>query len=213
MPKRLTYTQNKRRLEMWQKGFLRCGSCCEFLPVNEFYKNNSQGQLTNFGYRHYCKTCENSVKRNKPKKRLYHKERNAAFKTEAVSLAGGKCQRCDYSEFVAGLDFHHVYSADKKHTPTSLLYSKGVRGAWSELDKCCVLCASCHRAYAASEWKAEFIKRDGLGWTVGDPLPLDDDRYEKKPAKREQAKMELFYIRDTKPEQLKLLDTRTPYFV
>lgn len=52
---------------------------------------------------------------------------------------------------------------------------------------------NCHIAYGAGLWRVEFIKRDGLGWTIGNELPLDDKRYESdKPPAYRQASMPLF---------------------
>jgi hypothetical protein len=92
-------------------------------------------------------------------------------------LAGGCCQRCGYNNFNAALDFHHVYKDKKSHTPRDVIYSGDTETAWNELDKCCLLCRNCHAAYEAGDWRAKFIKRDGMGWTVGQELPLDDTRY------------------------------------
>lgn len=59
-----------------------------------------------------------------------------------------------------------------------------------------LLCATCHAAYTGNELRAEFIKRDGLGWTVGDSLPLDDNRYESKPEKVQQSAFPLHLLKN-----------------
>lgn len=180
----------KRRNEMFIQGFLWCSECKQFKAAKLFYKvksAKSKSQPTNYGYRHYCTECENTRKRNKPQKREYFKNKNSALKRQFVDLAGGCCQRCGFSEFLTAMDFHHVYPAEKKYSPTAVLYCNNFKRTWQELDKCCLLCATCHAAYTGNEWRAEFIKRDSLGWAVGDSLPLDDRRYEGKPGVYTQA--------------------------
>lgn len=201
---RLSAGELMRRNQMFTQGFLWCKECRQFKPVKQFYKvkaPKSRSQSTNYGYRHYCTECENTRKRNKPQKKLYYKEKNFSLKKQFVDLAGGSCQRCGFGEFVTAMDFHHVYPSEKKHSPTIIIYSNNFKKAWQELDKCCLLCATCHAAYTGNEWKAEFIKRDGLGWTVGQPLPLDDNRYDRKPERIEQAPLPLHLLK-VEPVQL-----------
>lgn len=173
MPKHLTSAQLKKRNEQFQLGLLWCSRCLRFLEVDNFYKCNNRN--SNFGYRFYCKDCEYGNRRTKIHQ--YTLERNRPLKDKFVKLAGGKCQRCGYSTSNAALDFHHVYPSQKKYNAVTLIYSGDIARAWKELDKCCLLCRNCHSTYEASEWKAEFVKRDGLGWTIGMDLPIDDDRY------------------------------------
>ncbi len=202
MPKRLSHSEQRLRDEMWQKGLLWCSECKTFYPVKKFYRTKKS---KNYGYRFYCIECE-AKKRLARKSQIkgYFKDKNLSLKQEAVKLMGGKCQRCGFSQYVTAMDFHHVYPATKKVTPTILLYNRGIPGAWKELDKCCLLCRNCHGAYTGNEWRAEFIKRDGLGWTVGQPLPLDDNRYETTKVELQQTPLPLDWQRK-RAAQLALL--------
>lgn len=178
---RLTVSEIKLRNEMWQQGQLLCSQCKQFLPVKMFLRNGSKdrGSRTNYGYRYYCKECE-SKQRQDRKEAIKNqiKEKNVSLKSDFVLLAGGKCQRCGYDEFISGLEFHHVYVSEKEYNPSYIIYNNNFDATWKELDKCCLLCSCCHNGYEAGYWRAEFVKRDGLGWTVGSHLPLDDTRYE-----------------------------------
>lgn len=185
MPKYLTDLQIRTRNEHWAEGLLWCSHCKQFKPKENFYR--CRQAVSNYGYRYYCKTCEYSRKRDKEKVRQYHKERNGELKQKFVDLAGGCCQRCGYDEFFGGLDFHHVYREEKEANPGTIIYNNDLEAAWREVDKCCLLCRSCHGGYTSSEWRAEFIKRNGLGWTVGKELPLDDNRYERQPPEMEET--------------------------
>lgn len=175
----LSYSERKLRNEMWLQGQIWCSECKQFLPIKEFSKDRSRG-ASNYGYRYYCVKCENEQKRNPVRLKAYYLKRNKELKEKFVILAGGKCHRCGFDKSIAAMDFHHVYPSEKKYNPASLIYGANFEKTWLELDKCCMLCANCHNSYTAGEWKAEFIKRDGLGWTVGEELPLDDGRYEVK---------------------------------
>jgi hypothetical protein len=80
--------------------------------------------------------------------------------------AGGKCQRCGYGGSIAALDFHHINRAEKEETPTIAIMSGDMERAKKEVDKCVVLCSNCHREHTAGLWRCEYVKRDGLGWTI-----------------------------------------------
>jgi hypothetical protein len=208
-------SERKHRDEMFQRGMLWCSECKLFHPVKKFRKYGPKKPHTNYGYRFYCNDCD-KAQRARRKEQAHQKfnERNAALKAKFVTLAGGVCHRCGYDGFLSAFDFHHVYPAEKKFTPTYVIYCGNFEKTWKELDKCCLLCSNCHNAYEARLWQAEFIKRpDALGWTVGDPLPLDDSRYEtEKPPKYQQASMPIFNY-EQKASQLTLFESRSAYNV
>ena len=213
MAKRLSPLEQKRRNEMFQQGMLWCVGCQSFHPVNEFAKTSQSS--SNYGYRYNCVYQEN-LKRKKWDEvngKEYRKKRLTEIKQRFVELAGGCCQRCGYNAFLAGLDFHHVYRSSKNHPPQIVLNSNNFEKTWRELDKCCLLCRNCHSAYEAVLWRAKFIKRDnGLGWTVGGDLPLDDTRYETDtPPKFEQAPLPLFVYPPKEGKQLKLFEGQGSY--
>ncbi len=71
------------------------------------------------------------------------KKRRKKLKEMAVKYLGGKCMICGYSRCINALEFHHL---EKKKFGLS---SRGITRSWqrikSELDKCILLCANCHR--------------------------------------------------------------------
>ena len=73
------------------------------------------------------------------------KKRRRKVKDLAIAYKGGKCQCCGYEKCKDSLEFHHIIE-DKKVFGIS---AKGYTRAWeaikSELDKCVLLCANCHR--------------------------------------------------------------------
>jgi len=67
----------------------------------------------------------------------------------AIEYKGGKCQICGYSKYQGALDLHHIDPREKDFA----LGQKGYTRSWvkirEELDKCILLCATCHREVEA----------------------------------------------------------------
>ena len=181
----------EERSRQYDNGLAWCSTCKTFLPVDIFakYKKGHYGlkaQCSNCQKRDYRSISQvvnerrrenykqnrddvlayNKEHRNPAKLKVYNKSRNVQLKQRFVELAGGVCQRCKYQEFLSGLEFHHVDPLGKDATPRNVIYSGDYERAYVEIDKCALLCRNCHQAYHAEEWAAEFVKRDGLGWTI-----------------------------------------------
>lgn len=66
------------------------------------------------------------------------------MKLKAIDYLGGKCNKCSYNHYYGALEFHHLNPAEKEYQ-----WDKLRRRTWdvikSELDKCVLLCANCHR--------------------------------------------------------------------
>lgn len=94
-----------------------------------------------------------------PDKRKYADRREALIKAVAkrrkklkilaVEYKGGQCVACGYKRCVGALELHHINKSDK----TFGIGDKGYTRSWekvkSELDKCLLLCANCHREIEA----------------------------------------------------------------
>ena len=67
-------------------------------------------------------------------------------KQMAVDYLGGKCQTCGFTGNMACFDFHHRDPVTK-----SFAVNRGMTMKWdtivTELDKCDLLCANCHRTH------------------------------------------------------------------
>ncbi len=86
----------------------------------------------------YCKKCnhENTL------------QRQQLFKIRCLEYKGSKCVKCGYDKCNAALEFHHRDPSQKeinfsKYRNTS--WDKNKQLVISELDKCDLLCANCHR--------------------------------------------------------------------
>lgn len=87
---------------------------------------------------HTLKKCNSCMANSRRQERLQ----------KMIDYKGGECVRCGYNRHPAGFDFHHVDQKTKKF---------GISGnhtrKWSiiveELDKCILVCATCHREIEA----------------------------------------------------------------
>ena len=72
------------------------------------------------------------------------KERGLKRKYEYIMSRGGKCSQCGYNKNLAALEFHHV---DPNTKDKDYFNSRGglTESLKTELDKCVLLCANCHR--------------------------------------------------------------------
>jgi len=117
--------------EQMAKTSRRCYHCKETLPVSEFHLTNTQRGYLNS----YCKSCQTNRVRNSRQR----------FKEACVAYKGGVCAGpdCNYSRCAAAFDFHHVDGKDfqiSRYQRTAL--TDEVK---AELDRCVLLCATCHR--------------------------------------------------------------------
>ncbi|AKM82365.1 TPA: HNH endonuclease [Candidatus Berkelbacteria bacterium] len=72
-------------------------------------------------------------------------KRRRKIKAMAIEYKGGKCSICGYNKYAGALDFHHIDESTKKFD----LSTKGLTRSWertkTEIDKCILVCANCHR--------------------------------------------------------------------
>ena len=72
-------------------------------------------------------------------------KRRKKVKQMAIDYKGGCCEVCGYNKYNGALEFHHLDPNEKDFG----LGEKGYCTSWvkvkSELDKCVMLCANCHR--------------------------------------------------------------------
>ena len=60
--------------------------------------------------------------------------------------AGLSCVKCGFNH-PAALDFHHTEPEKKTNSVHKLVRNKQFSAAYSEIQKCIVLCANCHRQH------------------------------------------------------------------
>jgi len=69
--------------------------------------------------------------------------RQKTIKEALVDAMGGCCQKCGGVFSLSVYDFHHV--GDKDENPSYLIANSSIEQIASEIEKCILLCANCHR--------------------------------------------------------------------
>lgn len=116
-----------------------CKGCMVTYHLTNFYTIGSyKGRIK---YKPTCKKCETARR----------KDRNLALIKECF---GGNlfCSKCGYDKCFAALDFHHVDSESKDFNIAKVLHGTPAKAKLiSELEKCIILCANCHREHHDNE--------------------------------------------------------------
>ena len=69
--------------------------------------------------------------------------RQRTIKEALVDAMGGCCQKCGGVFSLSVYDFHHI--GDKDENPSWLIANSSIEKIASEIEKCVLLCANCHR--------------------------------------------------------------------
>ena|SRR5882757_4046674 len=122
----------------------RCRKCNEFVWLGEFSSNKRAKD----DLQYYCRSCNNSYSATPEYLTIRRgKQQDTRLKVDAVKLAAG-CVDCGYKAYAAALDFDHRPDEVK-----SFNISQSRWKSWpdleSEMAKCDVRCANCHRVMTA----------------------------------------------------------------
>lgn len=110
-----------------------CTQCGQTKPITEFHKAGLNPSGTQ-RYRSTCKTCANAREAER-----YREKKNF------IDTQKTKCAKCgDDRPYV--LDFHHRDPNEKEFT-IGKIKKKDCDVLQSEIDKCVILCANCHREF------------------------------------------------------------------
>ena len=74
----------------------------------------------------------------------YKKKRRNELKLKAIEYKGGKCFDCNEVFHPSVYDFHHINTKDREKRG-DVIRDISWNKMTSELDKCVLLCANCHR--------------------------------------------------------------------
>lgn len=127
-------TKNEKYNKKSKNGLRKCAICNEYKNTDDFYKRAGK---RNEEITSYCKKCNTH----------YHTQRMRDTKIKMINYKGGSCKKCNLSLNDSNyyvFDFHHLNPFDKDPN-----FSKIKFRSWkfiiSELDKCILVCANCHR--------------------------------------------------------------------
>ena len=76
-------------------------------------------------------------------------KRRRKIKEMAITYKGGKCQVCGYNKYQGGLDLHHLDPKTKEFGISDKGYTRSWEKIKTELEKCVLICANCHRELEA----------------------------------------------------------------
>ena len=94
--------------------------------------------------------------------------RRRKIRQQAIALLGGVCDICGYSGCPAAFDFHHTDPMEKDFSISDRMTS--LEAIRSELAKCVLLCARCHRE-VHDGWHPTYLEREDRSADL-DLLPL-----------------------------------------
>ena len=95
----------------------------------------------------------------------YVQKRRKEIKKILVDYKGGKCERCEYDECIAALEFHHINPDEKDFGISASGVTRSLEILKKEVDKCVLLCCNCHRK---------------LHWLLDCGVPVDLETFLKK---------------------------------
>lgn len=121
------HSSNKANIQQIAK---ICSKCKLEKDLSEFYNKRD-----NSGTSRYCKKCAIE--------QVFTRQRN--FKIQCINYLGDKCEICDYSKCADALEFHHINPSEKEFCVSKAKCTTFSDKIKSELDKCQLLCANCHR--------------------------------------------------------------------
>lgn len=113
----------------------------------EEIKEGSRISARKYYHKNKEKCKENHRKwraRNADYIRNKQKEDKRNRKLEAIEYMGGSCQKCNGEFHPSVYEFHHINPEEKDRDPSKMLSLSKIK-LFSELDKCQLLCANCHR--------------------------------------------------------------------
>lgn len=111
-----------------------CTKCKQELPIDQFnWRDRSKGTR-----RSECKYCHNNYMKQK------YREKQVAVQELKSQCACAKCG--DKRGYV--LDYHHI-NPDEKENGIARMVSNNytLDKVFTEIEKCIVLCANCHREF------------------------------------------------------------------
>jgi 5-methylcytosine-specific restriction endonuclease McrA len=79
------------------------------------------------------------------------KRRRVKVRKMAVEYKGGGCEVCGYDRCMEALEFHHLDPTKKDFGISAKGYSRSWEKVKTEIEKCVLLCANCHREYHAGK--------------------------------------------------------------
>lgn len=122
-----------------------CRKCGVAQPLQQFKVNKE----CTFGRTKTCRSCDHLrlspyYKERRTQRRIDQSQKNREMKRKIVDRFGGVCHDCLGIFHPCIYDFHHIDPSQKDININYTMYSRPSQ-LESELIKCVMLCANCHR--------------------------------------------------------------------
>jgi 5-methylcytosine-specific restriction endonuclease McrA len=85
-------------------------------------------------------------------------KRRRDLKIKAINLMGGACMVCGYNKHPGILDFHHINPKTKSFGISSGGFSRSWASIETEIAKCILVCANCHREIELGFYDTEALQ-------------------------------------------------------
>ena len=87
-------------------------------------------------------------------------KRRKKVRSMAIEHLGGKCAKCGYSKYPEVLEFHHKHPSEKDFSISKSGHCRSWQRVKTEIEKCNLLCANCHRELHAEQDKITALGRN-----------------------------------------------------
>lgn len=89
----------------------------------------------------------------------YQRLRGLKRKVELIEMMGGCCENCGYNKNVSAFDFHHIDPTQKDYQlDMRTLSNNRMDKLLTEVKKCKLLCANCHRELHSPDLDLTLVK-------------------------------------------------------
>lgn len=127
-----------------------CSRCKITKTAGDFYQYD--GARTT-----YCKPCLSAWTGDRARK----------LKALAIEYAGGRCVSCGYDRYQGALEFHHRDPAEKDFSIAQNMRRSTLSDTMkTEIDKCVLLCANCHRETHGGIQDWRLLEESNLGPSI-----------------------------------------------
>jgi hypothetical protein len=93
---------------------------------------------------------------NAKRRMQYHRRKRWI---DVIKMSSG-CVQCGYKKHPAALDFNHIDPTTKKFLIPQRLAATKLTRLFSEIRKCEILCANCHRIHSNEQWWSNITRRN-----------------------------------------------------
>ncbi len=98
--------------------------------------------------KHYLRNKKKYLRKSKENNKRYRARNREFIKRYKMSVG---CQECGFKKHYAALDFHHMTDDKKDNIALMSNESFSLKRIKTEIRKCVVLCANCHRTKHCEE--------------------------------------------------------------